>query len=87
MKKQAYILVIFLLVISYWAAALVIPITPYGISASAKYTVQVNGSEVFTGAAGNYSFCTFDFNGSVNVEVTTTETIKQNQVSILPTSL
>jgi hypothetical protein len=84
-KKQIFILVVFLFAISNGVFAQVIPITPYGIPVSADYTVQVNGSEVFTGAAGNYSFCTFDFDETVTVRVTFVRKI--NQIKIMPTSL
>jgi len=83
MKKQTCLFIA--LFIANMVSAQVIPITPYGISASGKYTVSVNGQGVFTGAAGAYSFCTFDFDETVTVEVTTTETI--SQINILPTSL
>jgi len=69
--------------------AVVIPIKPHGIPQSTNYTVWVNDDTVFTGQAGNeshktYSFCTFDFSGSVTVRVNSEISIRT--IDILPTS-
>jgi hypothetical protein len=70
--------------------AQVIPIHPRDIAGSESYAVQVNGENHFVGLAGDgylgfYSFCTFDFEGSVSVRIWSEEAI--DKVEILPSSL
>jgi hypothetical protein len=65
--------------------AVLFPIENTGIPVSDEYTVSVNDVEIFTGLAGSYSFCTFDFNSRVEVIVSCRESI--NQAKILPTGL
>jgi len=61
----------------------------HDIPASKDFQVWVNGSEMFTGAAGGkrwpYSFCAFDFSEPVTVKVGFNKSIKW--VDILPSIL
>jgi len=79
-----------LLLITLTAKADIISVRPEGVPESRDYKVWVDDQEVFTGQAGDdhhglYSFCTFDFTGSIKVRIRSLRAVKW--LDIMPSGL
>jgi hypothetical protein len=89
MKEVSRIVILFLLLIVIPTQAEIVSHRAHDIPGSKEFKVWVNGSEMFTGQAGDkrwsYSFCAFDFDKPVTVKVRFAKSIKW--VDIIPSIL
>jgi len=89
MKKVNRVGILFLLLIVIPTRAEIVSHQAPDIPESKDFRVWVNGSEIFTGQAGNrswnYSFSTFDFSGPIAIRVRSIRAIKW--LDILPSIL